>query len=140
MSGGSKSSSSTSTSTADNRGVADNGSLIVSGSSQAQVTMTDMSAVAKALDFATSTGNQLISADSTNLNRLISANSNNYGKLLDVGLKVLDQGQKNIDTTASTLSTAYQDAKGGSINNQYIAMLGVGAVVAVAFAFSSKGH
>lgn len=129
MSGGgsSKSSSSTTTTNADNRGVADNGSLVVSGSSQANVTMTDLNAVTNALDFAKDTGNTLITAD-----------QQNFGKLLDVGLAILGQGQKNIDTTATQLSAAYQDAKGGNTNNQYIAMMGIGAAVAVAYAFSRK--
>lgn len=130
MSGGgsSKSSSSTTTSNADNRGVADNGSLVVSGSSSANVTMTDLGAVHDALKYASDSGNAVIQAD-----------AQNFGKLIDAGLAVLGQGQKNIDTTATTLGAAYTDAKGGNTNNQLIAMLGIGAAVAVAYAFSRRG-
>ena len=137
MSGGgkSKSSSSTSTTTQDNRGVADNGSLVVSGSSNAQVTFTDQGAV----DGALNTVKNAIDFVSESGNSLVKANQENFGKLLDAGLKVLDSGQKNIATTASTLGAAYEDAKGGNTNNQYIAMLGIGAAVAVAYAFSRKG-
>lgn len=129
MSGGgsSKSTSATTTTTsnADNRGVADNGSQIVSGSSN--VTLTDLGAVTKALQFASDSGNAVINA-----------NTVDFGKLLDVGVAILGQGQKNIDTTANTLAAAYTDAKGGTTQDRYIAMLGIGAVVAVAFAFTRK--
>jgi len=129
MSGGGKSSSSSSTSTsnADNRGIADNGSLVVSGSSQAQVTMTDLGAVNSAIQFAQESGNAVIQADSTN-----------FGKLLDAGLAVLGQGQKNLDSSSSQLAAAYTDAKGGNTNNQYIAMAGIAAAVAVAYSFSKR--
>jgi hypothetical protein len=130
MSGGSKSKSTTQTTSQDNRSVVDNGSGSITNSSGATVTITDNGATSAALDFAAEAGKDA----SGNLKSLIASNDTNLGKLLDLGVQVISAGADNNKAAATNLETAYQDAKGGSNQDRLIAMLGIGAVVAVAVA------
>lgn len=142
---GSKSSSSSQTSSADNRQVVDGGSVGLSNSNSNVINITDGGVFKNSIEFANTTVGKVLQFASDagedasgNFKSLINSNDKNFGKVLDIGLQVLDSGVKQIDKQSTNLANAYQDAKGGSLQDKNIAMLGIGAAIVVALAFSRR--
>lgn len=110
MSGGSKSTSSTATTSQDQRQVLDGGSIGLSGSSGnvLEINTLDAGAIAAAFEFG--------------------------GKVFDVGAKVLDSGVQVQEQQGQQLAAAYTDAKG----SKDVLIIGALLVGAVSIAFILK--